>query len=247
MTRRPAVTLAVYILAATVSTEEVRAADPPPPDTQRLVAVDSLVIDVLSDDVSDTYVSKTPFATSELPNVVAAGGTVVSGETMCIANLGYGLRLRTRTAGTEHVLLFDVGTEGHAFLHNCRTLGIALAEVEAIAITHGHWDHMGALPQALPVILAKRGRGRVAVHVNPDMFVERGLRLADGRIIPTEKVMSAEQMEAAGATVVNSREARPLLEGHFYYSGEIPRVTAFEKGRCSWTSAWLSSTSGISA
>jgi 7,8-dihydropterin-6-yl-methyl-4-(beta-D-ribofuranosyl)aminobenzene 5'-phosphate synthase len=231
MTKRPAATLAVWIVAVTVATEEVPAADPPPSVIQRLVAVDSLVIDVLSDDVSDTYVSKTPFATSELPNVVAAGGTVVSGETMCIANLGYGLRLRTRSAGVEHVLLFDVGTEGHAFLHNCRTLGIDLAEVEAIAITHGHWDHMGALPQALPVILAKRGPGRVAVHVNPDMFVERGLRLADGRIIPTEKVISAEQMDAAGATVVNSREARPLLDGHFYYSAEIPRVTAFEKGR----------------
>jgi hypothetical protein len=76
----------------------------PPP----LVAVDSLVVDVLSDDVSDPYVSKTSFATSELANVVAAGATVVSGETLCIANLGYGLRLRTRVADTEHVLLFDV-------------------------------------------------------------------------------------------------------------------------------------------
>jgi 7,8-dihydropterin-6-yl-methyl-4-(beta-D-ribofuranosyl)aminobenzene 5'-phosphate synthase len=68
------------------------------------------VVDVLSDDVSDTYVTKTSFATSELSNVVAAGATVVSGETLCIANLGYGLRLRTRVGNDEHVLLFDVGT-----------------------------------------------------------------------------------------------------------------------------------------
>jgi 7,8-dihydropterin-6-yl-methyl-4-(beta-D-ribofuranosyl)aminobenzene 5'-phosphate synthase len=223
--------LALCLAAVTVVLTPTRAAERVEGDRPPLVAVDSLVVDVLSDDVSDPYVSKTSFATSELANVVAAGATVVSGETLCIANLGYGLRLRTRVADTEHVMLFDVGTEGHAFLHNCRVLGVDLAEVEAIAITHGHWDHMGALPQALPAIIGKRGRGRVAVHVNPDMFVERGLRLPDGQIVPAEKVISAERMEAAGATVVSSRDARSVLEGHFYYSGEIPRVTAFEKGR----------------
>lgn len=216
-------------LAAVFS--DAKAAESDPPGQLPLVAVESLVVDVLSDDVSDTYVSKTSFATSELTNVVAAGATVVSGESLCIANLGYGLRLRTLAGDTEHVMLFDVGTEGHAFLHNCQALGVDLAQVEAIAITHGHWDHMGALHQALPVIVTKRGPGRVAIHVNPDMFVERGLKLPDGRIVPAEKVISAERMKAVGATVVSSRDARTILDGHVYYSGEIPRVTAFEKGR----------------
>jgi 7,8-dihydropterin-6-yl-methyl-4-(beta-D-ribofuranosyl)aminobenzene 5'-phosphate synthase len=169
---RGCVALVISIVAGGLVAE---AAEPSPAARPPLVTVDSLVVDVLSDDVSDPYVSKTSFATSELANVVAAGAQVVSGETLCIANLGYGLRLRTRVADTEHVMLFDVGTEGHAFLHNCRAMGVDLAEVEAIAITHGHWDNMGALHQTLPVIVAKRGRGEVAVHVNPDMFVERGL------------------------------------------------------------------------
>ncbi len=38
-------------------------------------------------------------------------------------------------------------------------------------------------------------------------------------------------MRACGAVVVNDADERYLLENHFYYSGEIPRVSSFEKGR----------------
>lgn len=104
-----------------------------------------------------------------------------------MANLGYGLRPRTKTGAKQHTLVFDTGTEGATFLRNCRNMAIDLGEVEEIAVTHGQWDHMGAL--------------------------------------------TAAKMEAQGARVVNDGQARALLDGHFHYSGEIPRVSAFEKGR----------------
>ncbi len=110
-----------------------------------LVPLDSLFVEVLSDNVSDTYVTKTPFAQAELANVVAAGAKVISGENLLIANLGYGLRLTSRAGPVEHVMLFDTGTEGAAFMRNCANLGIGFGAIEDIAITHGHWDHMGAL------------------------------------------------------------------------------------------------------
>jgi 7,8-dihydropterin-6-yl-methyl-4-(beta-D-ribofuranosyl)aminobenzene 5'-phosphate synthase len=198
-------------------------------DISDLVVLDRLTVDVITDNVSDTYVSKTPFAVSEFSNVVQAGATVIAGETLLVANLGYGLRLRSQRARTTHTLLFDVGTEGGVFLRNCRNLGIDLAEVEEIAITHGHWDHMGALPAAIDAIGA--GGGAVTVHVNPGMFNERGLLLKSGMIIPAARVPTPEEMQALGAHVVNDPEERLLLDGHFSYSGEIPRVTAFETGR----------------
>lgn len=196
-----------------------------------LLTVDSLCIDVLTDNVSDTYASKPSFAVSEMANILRAGAREISGETLLVANLGYGLRLRTRLGDREHVLLFDTGTEGAAFLRNCRNLGVDLGEVEDIAITHGHWDHMGALPAALDAIVARRGRDSVAVHVNPGMFNERGVQLADGTIFPAARVPTPAEMAALGARVVNDGGPRLLLDAHFFYSGEIPRVTAFETGR----------------
>jgi 7,8-dihydropterin-6-yl-methyl-4-(beta-D-ribofuranosyl)aminobenzene 5'-phosphate synthase len=73
--------------------------------------------------------------------------------------------------------------------------------------------------------------GTAAVHVNPGMFNERAVRLGSGTIVPAAKVPSPAEMEALGATVVNDSAARLLLDGHFYLSAEMPRVSAFEKGR----------------
>jgi 7,8-dihydropterin-6-yl-methyl-4-(beta-D-ribofuranosyl)aminobenzene 5'-phosphate synthase len=194
-----------------------------------LKPIDSLVVDVITDDVSDAYVSKTLFAVSEFSNVVLAGAKVISGETLLCANLGLGLRLVSEAESVRHTLLFDTGPEGTIFMRNCANLGLRLGEVECIAVSHGHWDHMAALPQAVEAIV-KEG-GQVAVHVNPGMFNERAVRLKSGQVVPVANVPSPTELEKLGARVINRPDAQLLLDDHFYYSGEIPRVTSFEKGR----------------
>jgi 7,8-dihydropterin-6-yl-methyl-4-(beta-D-ribofuranosyl)aminobenzene 5'-phosphate synthase len=169
------------------------------------------------------------FAVSEFTNVVLAGAKVISGETLLCANLGLGLRLVSEAGGVRHTLLFDTGPEGAIFMRNCTNLGLRLGEVESIAVSHGHWDHMAALPQAVEAIV-KEG-GQVTVHVNPGMFNERAVRLKSGKVVPVADVPSPAALEKLGARVVNRPDAQLLLDGHFYYSGEIPRVTSFEKGR----------------
>ena len=163
-----------------------------------LVPINSLSVDVLTDDVSDNYVSKTLFAVSEFANVVRAGAKMISGETLLCANLGYGLRLVSNAGGVRHTMLFDTGTEGSIFIRNCANLSIPLAEVESIAVTHGHWDHMGALTDAVDAIM--REGGRVTVHVNPGMFNERGVRLQNGSIIQVANVPSPAELEQHGAS-----------------------------------------------
>ena len=172
--------------------------------------------------MSDTYASKPAFATSEMANILSAGAKEISGETLLVANLGYGLRLRTRIGKIDHALLPDTGTEGAAFIRNCRNLAIDLGEVEEIAITHGHWDHMGALPAALDAIAGCRGRQSVSVHVNPGTFNERGVLPANGTIFPAATVPTPAEMEAQGARVVNDGGERTLLDDYFFYSAEIP-------------------------
>jgi 7,8-dihydropterin-6-yl-methyl-4-(beta-D-ribofuranosyl)aminobenzene 5'-phosphate synthase len=90
---------------------------------------------------------------------------------------------------------------------------------------------MGALLEALDHITQHNNGRQVPCHVNPGMFLERGATLPGGQMAPFQRVPSPEELVAHGARVVNSREARLLVDDCFYLSGEIPRVSSFEKGR----------------
>jgi metal-dependent hydrolase (beta-lactamase superfamily II) len=83
-------------------------------------------------------------------------------------------------------MLFDTGPEGAVFLRNCKNMGIKLGDIEHITMTHGHWDHMGALMDTVKAI--KADNGDVTVHVNPDMFNPRAVTLPRGQIVPVQIV-----------------------------------------------------------
>src|SRR5687767_4390634 len=141
--------------------------------TNHLRLVDQLVVDIAIDNLSDSYSSKPAHISPEFSNIMAAGATEISGLTLCCAQLGLALVLTADVGAHRHTLLFDAGPEGTLFLRNCRNLGVSLAEVEAIAISHGHWDHMGALLDALDHITRHNKVRQVPCHVNPGMFLER--------------------------------------------------------------------------
>src|SRR5438105_7887107 len=137
---------------------------------------------------------------------MAAGANEISCRTLCCRQLGLALVMIASVGQRHYKLLFDAGPEGALFLRNCQNLGVALADVEAIAISHGHWDHMGALLEALDHI-TQRSR-QVPCHVNPGMFLERGARLTTGQIAPFQRVPTPEELAAYGAHVVNSAAPR---------------------------------------
>ncbi len=192
--------------------------------------LDKFRIEVLVDNQSDSYSSKPAHVTPEFNNVVAAGAAEISGTTLCCAQLGLSVMLTGWCGGQKHKLLFDAGPEGDVFLRNCSNLGVALDDVEEIGISHGHWDHMGALLPALNAITAN-GKRKVPCHVNRDMFFERAARLTNGDVIRFQKVPSPQELKEHGADVISETGERTLLEDFFYLSGEIARVTDFEKGR----------------
>jgi 7,8-dihydropterin-6-yl-methyl-4-(beta-D-ribofuranosyl)aminobenzene 5'-phosphate synthase len=96
-----------------------------------------------------------------------------------------------------------------------------LASIKAIAISHGHYDHTGGLPQVL------EQTGPVPVYGHPDIFASR--TWSDGtatRYIGMRH--RREYLESLGAQFHLNRHPIEISPG-VYLSGEIPRKNQFEK------------------
>lgn len=180
-----------------------------------------MVVDNVLDLLSTVPQSVTP----ELPNLVAAGATELSGSCTCCAAWGLSLLVRTWVGDERRTVLFDAGPQGDTLRDNARKLGLHLAEVDAVALSHGHWDHAGGLEEALRLV-----GHPVPMHVNPGMFESRGVTLASGKVLPMGDVPSPAALASAGGEVVSDAAARTMVEDRYLLSGEIPRVTPYEKG-----------------
>ena len=61
----------------------------------------------------------------------------------------HGLSLFIEFAGKR--LLFDTGQTG-AFADNAEKLSIDLSQLDAVILSHGHYDHSGGLARLLPLL-----------------------------------------------------------------------------------------------
>ena len=197
-----------------------------------LAAVDRLQVDVVVDNVTDSLSSVPSFVETEFAGLTRRrkDSWVLGGSCLCCAAHGLSCLIRVESGGSSRTLLFDSGPEDHTFEQNVSRLGLDLGPVEAIVLSHGHWDHAGAMLRALQLIRDRNGAREVPYYAHPDMFRTRAIRLGKDALRPMEDVPSIEALTAHGARVVNTTEAQVVLGASAYVSGEIPRVTSFEQG-----------------
>lgn len=130
----------------------------------------------------------------------------------------------TDTKGEKHSIVFDSGSKKGATLHNVKMLKLDLTPVEAVVLSHGHYDHTSST-----VELIKQAKRRVKVVVHPKVFFKRFiLRQQKRRCLGIPQGQGKSDMQEAGADVVETTRPIEILPG-VLTSGEIRRVVPFEK------------------
>jgi 7,8-dihydropterin-6-yl-methyl-4-(beta-D-ribofuranosyl)aminobenzene 5'-phosphate synthase len=141
-----------------------------------------------------------------------------------LAEHGFSMLVRVFSGGDSHTIIFDTGISPKGVVTNAERMGINLAEIEAIILSHGHLDHAGGLVKVVKAI----DKRDLPIIMHEDMCKTRGTANPDGTVrkapsFPTEDMVHP-------ARFVKIKEPYALADNTILVTGEIPRKTDFEKG-----------------
>ncbi len=142
-----------------------------------------------------------------------------------IAEHGLSFLVTITTDGRTDSLLFDAGLGRKTVLHNMDVLGIRPQDLRAVVLSHGHVDHHGGMEG----LFQRLGRARMPLVLHPDAWRERKLVFPTGTEIRMPPP-SRKDLEQEGVEVVEERAPSLLLDGCALVTGQVERVTDFERG-----------------
>lgn len=140
------------------------------------------------------------------------------------AEHGYSLSVSVHRNGNTEKILYDAGLTKDSTIHNLDVLGLDPADFRAVVLSHGHADHHGGLEG-----LFGRTRSSMPLVIHPHAWRERKVVFPTGTEIRMPPP-SHNDLDREGWQVVEERGPSILLDGSVLVTGQIDRVTEFEKG-----------------
>ena len=132
------------------------------------------------------------------------------GETVpgLVAEHGFAALVTARRANDTHTLLFDNGVSPNGLGDNLERLGIDSGAIEAVVLSHGHFDHAGGFPG----LARLRRRQGLPITLHPLVWTRRRVAFP-GRPEWQLPVLSRRSLEAEGFRVIERRQPSLLLGG----------------------------------
>jgi 7,8-dihydropterin-6-yl-methyl-4-(beta-D-ribofuranosyl)aminobenzene 5'-phosphate synthase len=142
-----------------------------------------------------------------------------------LAQHGLSVLVQIRKGSRVRQVLFDTGVTPDGCVENLRRLGQDPAGIEAIVCSHGHFDHTAGLSG----LIGRLGRAGMPVLIHPEFWNRRRLAIP-GREPFEMPTTSRSALEGAGFDVIEQRQPSFLFDRSVLITGEVDRVTGFEKG-----------------
>jgi len=145
-------------------------------------------------------------------------------ETSFLAQHGISLLVEVQNGSGCHRILMDTGQSALPILHNLKILGIEPSSIDAVVLSHCHYDHTAGLAETLEAI----GKKGLPVIAHPGIFRPNYIFDPVIRNIGITRENGREAIEAAGGELVLVDEPFEVAPG-VVATGEVPRRRDFEK------------------
>jgi 7,8-dihydropterin-6-yl-methyl-4-(beta-D-ribofuranosyl)aminobenzene 5'-phosphate synthase len=183
--------------------------------------IDELTIREITDNAQDIFLKG-----AESPGLVvrrtgvpgAAQGRTLQSE------WGLALHLESRRDKEWRRYLLDFGFTPGVYANNLDLMKIDITQVDALIISHGHFDHVGGLTGFLE---GNRSRMRKSLPLytgGEDDFCSRFTRNSDGSLSNFGTPLDRRKLKALDIETVLS-EVPIIMEGHAFTTGAVPRTS----------------------
>ncbi len=183
--------------------------------------VEEVTIHEITDNANDIFLKNFEGPGLKVTRPIGVGGE--QGLTL-ESEWGLAMHVESRIGTDRRRYLLDFGFTPDVYANNLALLKIDVGQVDALIISHGHYDHIGGL---IGFLEANRSKMRKEMHLytgGEDDFCARFSPRPDGSFVNFGFPLDRQKLKSLEIQTVLS-EAPIVMEGHGFTTGAVPRIT----------------------
>ncbi len=146
------------------------------------------------------------------------------------AEHGFSTVVSVNADDRQRTMLFDFGFSSTGAYENAQRLGQDLSQIEMLALSHGHMDHVGGFK----TIVKNMNKKELSMVLHPAAFKKNRINKVSEDFKVSMPMLTKEEIKDAGVKLIETVQPYPIFDKSLFFLGEIPKTNEFEKGSASF-------------